>query len=741
MADNNALDRLATLAGIEEGWIDFFGQYRPVSDETKRAFLSAMGFNVESEGDVVSSLIEMETKPWRRHLDPVLVWPERNGPPTISLTLPAARRAVVVDWTVTEENGTLHTGQWSVDAATVIAERTIDGTLLRRYACRLPGVPLPGVHRLRISGGCDGEAAMTLIVTPNHAYLPQAARGDRRLWGYATQLYALKSESNWGIGDFSDLADLACRAGRQGAAAIGVNPLHALFASRPERFSPYSPSSRKFLNIAYIDVEAVPDFDESAEAQTLFGTPVFQAQLTAARDADLVDYVTIGRLKRTVLEACWTSFRAKHLEGGATDRGRSFAKFRQESGRDLTNFAVFEALQAHFLAIDPDKGFWRLWPAKFRDPDGAAVRAFAKKDVDRVDFHLYLQWLADGQLMSAQEACDAAGMPVGIYRDLGVGIADDGAEAWANQSLLCHGVSIGAPPDPLNLAGQDWGLVPFNPIALQEEAYLPFLDVLEANMRHAGAMRLDHAMSLQRLYWVPQGAKADQGAYVRYPVEDLFGLVALASRRRNCLVIGEDLGTVPDGFRQRMDDNDILGYRLLVFEKVGDRLRPPDQFPGKALIGFGTHDLPSLVGWWAAIDVEARQRLALYPDSALGESEVEQRLLDRRLLVEALHAAGLIKADFSTSPTLSVAQMERLSQAIHVYLAQTPAKLLMVQFEDVLGLSLQMNLPGTTDQHPNWRVRYPLTIGAMVADRRLVALAKRLSRERPCLVFEEERPA
>lgn len=733
MADNSQLDRLADLAGIEEGWMDFFGQYRAVSADTKRAFLSAMGLRVADDSEIAASLVALETKPWRRRLPPVLVSPERDGPPTITLTLPAQRGPAVIAWTVEEENGALHTGQWSIESAVVVGERVLDGVLLRRYACQLPGTPLPGVHSLRIANDGEKDAAMTLIVTPEHAHLPDAAR-DGRLWGYATQLYALKGERSWGIGDFSDLADLARRAGEQGASAVGVNPLHALFANRPERFSPYSPSSRKFLNIAYIDVEAVPDFSESAEAGRLFAVPDFQARLAMVRAADLVDYVAVGRLKRPILEACWKSFVARHLKKGGGNRGAAFLAFRQAAGRDLCNFAVFEALQAHFLAIDPDKGFWRLWPAEYRDPDSAAVRAFVEKEAERVDFHIYLQWLADGQLKAAQEVCHQAGMPVGLYRDLGVGIADDGAEAWANQSSLCQGVSIGAPPDPLNLAGQDWGLVPFNPLALQESAYLPFLDVLEANMRHAGALRLDHAMSLQRLYWVPQGAKADQGAYVRYPVDDLFGLVALASRRQNCLVIGEDLGNVPDGFRQRMLDKDILGYRLMVFEKEGEHLRPPQCFPDKALIAFGTHDLPSLAGWWGAIDVESRQRLALYPDSAMGEAEALQRQQDRLLLIEALSAAGLIEADFPSASDIPLKRLERLSVAIHTYLAHTPSKLLMIQFEDVLGLSLQMNLPGTTDQHPNWRARYPMTLDALMVDRRVRENAKRLCVERSAIV-------
>lgn len=730
MTADDILNRLSALAGIEEGWVDFFGQYRLVSADTKRAFLAAMGVKVADGDQVAASLAALEARPWRRRLDPVLVTPEGAGPPAITVTLPADRAEAPLAWRVIEENGTLHTGQWTLESATVMGERILDGVHLRRYALPLPGTPLPGIHRLHIAMDTDEAAAMTLIVTPRHAYLPPSMQDGRRLWGYATQLYALRNDRNWGIGDFSDLAALAGAAARQGAAAIGVNPLHALFAARPERFSPYSPSSRKFLNIAYIDVEAVPDFQDSATARRAFAAPAFQAQLAAVQKADLVDYQSLARLKRVVLEFCWTSFRTGHLAEGDSDRGAAFRLFRQEGGRDLRKLAVFEALQAHFLAIDPGLGFWRLWPAEYGDPEGEAVRTFAAQQAERIDFHIYLQWLADGQLKAAQAACAGAGMPVGIYRDLGVGIADDGAEAWANQSLLCLGVSIGAPPDPLNLAGQDWGLVPFNPLALQDAAYLPFLEVLEANMRHAGAMRLDHAMSLQRLYWVPQGARADQGAYVRYPVDELFGLVALASRRCNCLVIGEDLGTVPEGFRQRMADRDILGYRLLVFEKDAGRLRPPDQFPARTLVGFGTHDLPSLAGWWAATDVEARRRLALYPEPAMGEAEAGQRLQDRSWLVEALSAAGLIEADFPTSPDIAPDRLEQLAVAVHAYLARTPSMLLMVQFEDLLDLSLQMNLPGTTDQHPNWRVRYPMATAAMLADRRLLAIAERLSAER-----------
>ncbi len=727
--DSDALNRLAALAGIEEGWWDFFGRYREVPAETKRAFLTAMGFAVTTDDEVAASLAEFEARPWRRWLDPVLVAAETEEPPVISVTVPEPHEEDQVSWIIEQEDGTIHRGHWRACDLPVTAEREMDGRRYRRHAFHLPGTPSWGIHRLRLTTDQGIDQAMTLIVVPRRAYLPEAVDNGDRLWGYATQLYALRSERDWGVGDFTDLAELGRRAAGQGAAAVGVNPLHALFANRPDRFSPYSPSSRVFLNIAYIDVEAVAEFKESLEARRLFGSPGFQARLAAARGGDRVNYEEVGAIKLAVLEICWKAFCAAHLEPVESSRGAAFRRFQRDGGWLGERFAAFEALQEHFLRRDAADGYWRNWPRDYQDPDGPAVAAFILANRQRVDFFWYLQWLADGQLAAAQGACRTAGMPVGIYRDLGVGIADDWAEAWANQTLLCLGVSVGAPPDPLNLAGQDWGLVPFNPLALREAAYQPFLQVLEANMEHAGAMRLDHAMSLQRLYWVPRGAKADQGAYVRYPVEEMFALVVLASARRRCLVIGEDLGTVPDGFRQRMEEAGLLGYRLLVFEKDGDRLKRPGELTEHALVAFGTHDLPSLAGWWRGMDVESRRRLELYPDPAMGEQEEAERAQDRRRLCAALAAEGLLPDDFPDGPELDAGRLDQLAMALHVYLGRSPAKLLMVQFEDALGLALQMNLPGTTDQHPNWRARYPLPTADMLADRRIRAVAEAL-RER-----------
>ena len=721
MNNDEALDRLAQLAGIEDGWWDFFGTWRVVPSETKRAFLQAMGFAVGNTPAVLGSLYELETRSWRRILEPVVVLDEYGDIPSISVTLPADREGDELEWSMKEELGVVHSGKVRFAMLAWGEDREVDGVRYVRRWMSLPEVPPLGYNRFRLGG-----AEMTIIVAPASAHVPSVVEPGHKAWGIATQIYSLRSGGDWGVGTYAGLGELAAGAGRLGAAAVGVNPLHALFPAQPERFSPYAPSSRRFLNTAYVDVEAIPEFAECRAAKRMFASPGFQAALGRVRAQPLVEYADAGRLARPILDMLWEWFQAEH---GDDERGRAFREFQEEGGVAARRFATFAALHERFLA--EGKGYWRHWPEEFRHPDSPAVARFADDNRAKVGFFWWMQFVADQQLAAAQQAGKAAGMAIGLYRDLGVGIAGDGAEAWAEQDSLALGPSVGAPPDPLALKGQDWGLVPFNPIALREKAYEPFIAVMRSNMRHAGALRLDHAMSLQRLYWVPPGMAADQGAYVRYPVDDLFRLVALESRRNRCMVIGEDLGTVPDGFRERMDRMGIFAYRVMVFEKVSDdAFRSPDAFDELALAIFATHDLPSALGWWSGVDVDKREKLDLYPLAEMADQERRARERDRALLVAAVVREGLLPGDFPTGGKLTQQQGEAFAAAAHAYLARARSRLMMVQIEDVLGLEMQMNLPGTVDQHPNWRPRYPADIATLLADSRLNDLAARLKDSR-----------
>jgi 4-alpha-glucanotransferase len=715
-----ALDRLAQLAGIEDGWWDFFGNWRPVSPETKQAFLTAMGFKVGCDADLFASLDALETRPWRRWLEPVVVFDESWGEPAITLTISSSRDKDVLDWALEDELGAVHGGRFQVDTLPWIEERVIDGKLIKRWRLVLPALPPLGYHQLRLKAADGAEATMTVIVAPKRAHVPEAVADGNRAWGLATQVYALRSDSDWGVGTYKGLEELAVGAARLGAATIGINPLHALFPAQPEKFSPYAPSSRRFLNIAYLDVESIPEFRECLEAKRMFASPGFQANLARVRGYPLVEYVDAAQLSRPLLDVLYKWFRTEHLEAGDA-RAQEFRAFQKNGGRVAELFCTFEALHDRFTR--EGQGYWRQWPEEYRHPANASVVRFAIDNRDRVEFFWWLQFVADQQLGAAHQAARANGASIGLYRDLGVGIAGDGAEAWLEQDNLALGVSVGAPPDPLALKGQDWGLIPLNPMALREAAYSPFIGIMRANMRHAGALRLDHAMALQRLYWVPPGCAADQGAYVRYPVDDLFRLVALESRRNRCLIIGEDLGTVPDGFRERMDATGQFAYRVMVFEQKDGRFKAPGEFDQNALSIFATHDLPSGRGYWNGTDIGKREKLDLYPRPGMGDEERAARQSDREKLVRAFAAEGLLPEDFPNHGPLSDADAERLAKAAHLFLARSRSKLMMVQIEDVLALDSQMNLPGTTDQHPNWRRRFPVDVAGVLADPRLIGLA------------------
>lgn len=727
MSTTDMLDQLARLAGIEDGWWDFYGQWRVVPESTKRVFLRAMGFSVDSEAELAAALAAYDQAPWRRWLGPVAVL-EQGVQMWAPLTVPAAADKDMLEWRLECESGAVRQGRVQVDTQHWIEERWLDGALVKRWRLALPEDVEIGYHRLTVTGPLGGDDC-ALVVAPSRAFVPDAVTRGAGAWGIATQIYALRDDRDWGVGTYGALARLAEGAARLGAATIGVNPLHALFPTQPQKFSPYAPSSRRFLNVTYIDVESIPEFGECRAAKRLYASPGFQANLARLRAYPMVEYGDVNHLQGPILEELYAWFRSEHLQAG-DDRAQAFRAFQAQGGDKARLFCTFEALAEHFGRAGTP--YWRHWPQEFQRPDSDAVAQFAASHQEKVEFYWWLQFVADQQLAVAHQAGLAAGAGIGLYRDLGVGIAGDGADSWMEQDRLALGVSVGAPPDPLALKGQDWGLAPFNPIALREAAYEPFVAVMRANMAHAGALRLDHAMALQRLYWVPPGVEADQGAYVRYPVDDLFRLVALESVRNRCLVIGEDLGTVPDGFRERMDRMGLFAYRVMVFEKSGpDRFKRPDEFQEQALSIFATHDLPSLRGWWLGVDIAARERLDLYPRPGMAEEERAARAADRVALVAALVEQQGLAVDFPTQGELSDEQVLALSEAAHRYLGRARSRLTMVQMEDVFGLNLQMNLPGTVDQHPNWRRRFAAEVPTLLADFRLVRIAQTLTRLRP----------
>jgi malto-oligosyltrehalose trehalohydrolase/4-alpha-glucanotransferase len=688
------LDRLALQMGIEPWFRDARGRIVRTSDDTRRRLLAAMGTAAGDDEQVSRALESLQREDWVRPLPPAQVLQPSAGAPALDVVQP--RGATQLSWRIDFENGGERSGRGDWSSLELLDRRQVDGRMLERRRLPLPDDLPWGYHRLTLACG----SATALVVSPGRCWLPEGASEGRRLWGIAAQLYLLRSASDWGIGDYGDLRSLVELAAREQADVIGLNPLHAMFPDNPAHASPYSPASRLLLNVLNIDVAAIPELAAGGEAARLIEREDFQRSLAACRAQRNVDYPQVSALKMPVLRKLFDACR------NADDKARwqQFEAFRRERGELLERNCLFLALREHFARGQPSRPDWREWPQPFRNPDSAEVREFAQAHRREVDFLAWLQWVADEQLESAAQAAARCGMAIGLYRDLAVGADRSGAETWANALAVASDAQVGAPPDIFNPAGQDWGLPPFQPGALRAESYRSFIELIRANMRHAGGLRIDHVMGLQHLYWVPVGQGPADGAYVQYPMDDMIGILALESHRQRCLVVGEDLGTVPEGFRERMTAANILSYRVLFFEQDADGgFLPPEDYPELALAVIGSHDLPTLHGWWQERDLEIKGELGLFPDEKEAASQHEARRRGRRALLDALRAQGLLPAQ--PDPDLAA-----LSRAAHAFLARTPGLLAMAQLDDLTGETDPVNVPATSDEHPNWRRRHSLTL-------------------------------
>ncbi|MHB8268555.1 4-alpha-glucanotransferase [Bradyrhizobium sp.] len=540
-----------------------------------------------------------------------------------------------------------------------------------------------GSYWLHLTDASLLSEQVPFIVAP-----PKAFGGDfDRSWILAVQLYGVRSSRNWGMGDFSDLESLIELAAGLGAGGVGLNPLHALFDDRPADCSPYSPNSRLFLNPLYIDVEKLAEFSPSAFVD---GSDA----IARLRESNIVDYVAVAELKWRALRSAFAAFKA-HPK---TKRQGTFAKFRAERGSLLARFACFETLRHKF------KVPWWEWPEAWRSPDDTqCAKLSAGPEAAEIEFIEFVQWTADQQLQSCRNLATKLGMKVGLYLDVAVGVQSDGFDAWNEQVAISRHLAVGAPPDPLNTAGQNWGLAGFNAAGLEAQSFEPFRDMLRASMRHAGAIRLDHVLGLKRLYLVPHGFAARNGVYVQMPFEALLAVTTQESVTHRCVVIGEDLGTVPEGFREQMADWGIWSYLVMMFER-DDRgsFRDVDHYAPDALVTFNTHDLSTYAGWRCFSDLALKRSLGIDP----GESD-DARWHALAMLTDILRHHAIDGHDL---------------YAVVKFLSRTPSRLLAISLEDLLGVIDQPNIPGTIDEHPNWRRRLPLAIDEMVAAIDLAAL-------------------
>ncbi|TMH36218.1 MAG: malto-oligosyltrehalose synthase [Betaproteobacteria bacterium] len=721
------LERLAEANGIALQYSDIWGTQHRTAAYTLRALLAAMSVPVATDAEAEQALARLQQTHPNRAIPAVLVV-RRGDPIILRLGFPIAFATEEVVWRLVEEGGAEHVGKVILDAQ---AQERSEGEPSAFHSWLLPHEAALGYHRLIVAHGAETLGETLLIVAPAKCYRPRALEDGGRVWGPAVQLYGLRSERNWGIGDFTDLATLAEQWVSRGAALIAVNPLHALFAHRPAHASPYSPSSRLFFNTLYLDIEQIDDFRESPEAGSLLASQEFQAALAKARAVELVDYPAVAELKSRALALAYRQFRHAHL-AVSDKRAAQFHAFCAARGNALERYALFEALQEHFYRDHPSIHGWQLWPEPFRDPGSAAVERFGADHRERVEYYQYLQWQAALQLDTVAQRIRDAGAAIGLYADLAVSIDRAGAEAWANQQSYAMSANVGAPPDEFNLRGQDWGLPPLIPERLRETGYAPFIAMLRANMRNAAALRIDHVMGLLRLFWIPAGADPVHGAYVGYPFADLLAILALESQRHRCLIIGEDLGTVPDELRETLARAGISSTRLFLFERqASGEFKRPAGYLQQAIVCASTHDLPTLAGWWEGRDLALRAELSLFPDEATLERHVAARAEDRARVLRALDSEGLLPPGVGLDPAALRVMTREIALALHSFLARTPSEVMLVQLEDVIGVREQANLPATVDEHPNWRRKLPLELERWPLNDAFSNLTATLQAERP----------
>jgi 4-alpha-glucanotransferase len=707
------LDRAANLCGIDAQFWDIFGRLHVTSSDAKRAILHARGIDTSSTESLQRSLSQLERAEWTRLLPPAVVV---GLSPSLELPLavPSELLGQTAQFTITREDGTSSTFDTKVCDLPQIASVEMDGHTWIRKQVRTP-IELPlGYHEIAVRiGGATGTTRY--IVTPERAWTDAHLGRGGRAAGIAVSLYGVRSGRNWGCGDFRDLHDVIDWVAEDlHASFVALNPLHAIHNRRPFNTSPYLPNCIFYQNFIYLDVERMEDFQQCRRARELRQAPAMEAEIAELRASPFVDYERVSTLKLRFLKFAFAQFLRERRAGAA--RAREFAAFCAREGDLLGDFATYSALDEHLHRRNPDLWLWTDWPKPYQDPRSPETLAFRKKHWRSVMFYQYLQWQIDLQLAAAQKHARDRRLAIGLYHDLALATDRFGGDLWAHREFYVAGCRVGSPPDDFSPEGQDWAFPPPNSARHREDGYRLFVESIRRNCRHGGALRIDHVMRLFRLFWIPDGTPARDGAYVRELNLDYVRILALESVRNQVVVVGEDLGTVEPVVRETLARFGILSYRLFYFEKnERSEFRRNNEYPKQALVSSTTHDLPTLAGFWVGADIEAR-RAAQLIDEDTARAQHAVRHGEKQKMADVLFELGLmpqhLPRDVQAYPELT----GELHNAIVGFLALTPSQLLAINQEDLTKELNQQNLPGSTWQYPNWGRKMRFTVEELRGD-------------------------
>lgn len=691
----NNISKLARMRKLSDSYVDYRGKKVKVSDERTSLILEAMGYKTDPLS-LENSVKEIKQQRKQAGIPPVVVLRPHLA---TEIILKAQTAASKVSWYIKLEDG----GDISGDSPLRLkASKKSNVDKLCKYRVALPSDIPEGYHQLTIEIGTE-KYVTSLIQTPATSYQNEAIESGKKIWGSAIQLYTLRSKDNWGMGDFTDLGNLVTEMAENGADFVGLNPLHALYPISPEHASPYSPSNRSMINPLYVDPTKVSEFQNSAELQSWFNSEEIQKKLVNLREVAQVNYTGVSALKYHAFERMYVNFESEHLKNNSA-RAQKFNAFVRNGGDDLLKHCLFDSLLVHFKTQDINAWGWPKWPAAFQHLNSAEVQEFATHHKRDIDYHLYLQFIASEQIESIHQISINRGMALGIYRDLAVGADKGGSEIWSSPYTYCLDASVGAPPDSIGPIGQNWGLPPVDPVKLKETGYASFISLLRNNMTSCGALRIDHAMALFRLWWCPPGKTAAEGVYVEYPFEDLLGLLLLESQRNKCLIIAEDLGTVPDEVTVAFPRAELFSNKVFCFEfDKKNGCTKPEDYAFKALAIVANHDMPTLAAFWDMSDLDLRMSLGMFVSNDVFLDEKKGRTWCKKQIIKALVKEGQLTKLSGQKIAKSGGMTYELSEAIHLYLASSNSQIIAIQLEDIMLVHGPVNIPGTSDEFPNWR--------------------------------------